>query len=159
MTIRAAYATEDIQKCIFKCINAMSGFSSRWTVILGWPNTDAFKKLAKPFIYVLDPVPVNKIFHQGGIPFRFYEMIIGIWDDRKTGGSEEINLMTSNILNNFEDSKTLHSTKFTVTLDSTYTDTTLHLRAISVLGITGPRDIATEDLKEFRKEFTILLKA
>jgi len=87
-------------------------------------------------------------------------MIIGAWDDRKTGGPEEINIIGSHLLSFFRQSKTLHTTQFDLTLRGvTTSDTTLSNQKVKVDGITSMRDIATEDIKEFRKEFEFSLTA
>ena len=89
-------------------------------------------------------------------------MIIGVWDDRKTGGPEEINLMSSRILELCNDPKAVNYTNtFTVTLGSdTYADTNLSSQNLYIEGISGPREInTTVDLMEFRREFSLVISA
>jgi len=86
-------------------------------------------------------------------------MIIGCWVDRKTGGLEELNIMNSRLFDLFDDSKTAHTTQFTVTTNAAHTDTTLLAQGVRVEGILGPRSIPVEDRKESRTEVTIYLIA
>lgn len=160
MAVRSNYLIEDTQKCIYSLLAGLESTTApwtRWDVVLGWPETDVFKKLTKPFLYVLPPTVQSWRRVQGGKSSPLMSMTIGAWDDRKTGGTEEINIVGSRILALFGDPQTVHTTTFTVTLDSVYTGTTLKNQGVYVDGIFGPREIATEDVKEFRTEFELYL--
>lgn len=161
--VRANYKIEDIQRCIKGLIAKLVAGTAPWTswqVVFGWPETDINNKLVKPTIYVLEPILIDQLFQQGGqTGLGLYEMIMGAWDDRYIGGTEEINIIGSRILNLFNDANTVHTTQFDVTLDSAYTNTTLITQGIRIVGIGGPRVIDTEDRKEFRREFDLRLKA
>lgn len=164
MAIRANYIIDDIQRCIFELFEYLCDNTSPWTdwqVCYGYPETDVFEQFTKPFIYVEAPAQVFTRSMQAGKPIRQWEMLIGVWDDRKTGGTEEINLMCSRILELFSDPKAVNYTNtFNVTIGTTsFTGTNLTTQNIYVIGIDGPRNLFTEDIKEFRREFTVTIKA
>ena len=162
MSVRSTYIIEDVQQCIYGLLSKLTSTTAPWTswsVVLGWPETDVFKKLEKPFIYVLDPLKIDAAWQQGGLSLGSYQILLGLWDDRKTGGTEEINIMSSRLLDLFGNPSSAHTTKFDVITDATYTNTTLKAQGVCIDEIRGPRNIATEDLKEFRREFTLVLRA
>jgi hypothetical protein len=68
-------------------------------------------------------------------------------------------IAASTILNLFENPQTVHGEQFTVTLDQEYANTTLVNMKVYVEGITGGRTIATDDIKQFRHEFTLTVRA
>jgi hypothetical protein len=108
----------------------------------------------------MPPVSVADWMQQGGgIPGTEWEMIIGCWDARLTGGPEEIQIIGSQLLALFNNPVTLNKTNtFNVTLGATtYTTTNLIDQGIETMSIRGPRPIDCEDLKEFRDEFIITL--
>jgi len=162
MSVRTDYIIEDCQKCFHTLISTLTGSTSpwtRWTAVLGYPETDMFTDFKKPLIYTMSPMQVDKQWQQGGLCIGFYEYIQGLWDDRKTGGVEEINIMSSNVLSLFQNPQSVGTTTFDITLDEAYEDTTLMAQGISVMNIIGPREIATENPKEFRREFSVLFRA
>jgi hypothetical protein len=163
MSLRAARKSTDIQQCFYQLLAAKSAATSpwtSWTVTLGWPEDDVYKRFSKPMIWVECPVSSGTIESQGAPPVERYSMIIGGWCDRKTGGEEEMNMITDTILNLFRDPKTLMSTStFNVTTSASYTGTTLTAQGVAVLGINGPRVISVEDPKEFRREFEVIILA
>lgn len=163
--MRATAVIEDVQRCVHACLAAITGAPwSRWDVILGWPEADATTgKFVKPPIYVMPPIVTDWRWIQGGKPGSRLRMILGAWDDRGTGGTEEINLIASRLLDFFTDPKVMNAQTFTITIGTTtYTGTTLIAQGIRVdtgagPGITGPRQIQSDDLKEFRYEFDLNL--
>ena len=164
MSIREKYKIDDIQKCIYalilKLTTATSPFTD-WAVVYGFPEAEIFDSFTKPFIYVEMPVATFRFDMQaGGKPNYAWEMIIGIWDDRKTGGSEEISIMASQLLALFNDPQTCMRTQFNVTLGTTtYTNTTLLAQGIGIVNISGPREILDNvAMKEFRQEFNLTLE-
>ena len=162
MTVAAAYRTNDIQLCIYELIDYLTENTApwtSWTAVLGWPETEVFKD-KDAFIYVLEPIKGGEIRQQGGLLLHRFELLFGGWVTKKDGGPEEINIMASAILNFFENPQTVHQQTFTVTLTdgTTQTDTTLVDEGIRVEDITGGRWIDTEDVKEYRKEYTLTLK-
>jgi hypothetical protein len=163
MSVRWNYAIDDIQSCVYSLLKKLATYDAPWTswyVVRGWPEADVFNNLENPFIFVEEPTFVDSRHLQGaGKPYRIFEMRIGLWDDRKTGGPEEINIMSSHLLGLFIDPNNCHTETFDVTLDVAYETTTLLNQGIKIKEIRGPRDIMTEDLKEFRKEFTLTLTA
>jgi len=159
--IRDEYILEDIQKVIVYLFKKMVANTwTRWEVVFGYPEQDVFEKFTKPFIYVLPPRESGEIQHQGGGHGRnFWELIIGLWDDRQTGGMEEINIQASKIHNFFKTPQTCHAQQFDVTIGSTsYANTTLSAQGIRIQSIQGPRELFTEDIKEFRREFTLIFR-
>lgn len=163
MSVRAGYEIEDIQRVVHAVIAAkITGGApwSSWTAILGWPESDVLNNLSKPVIYVEPPTMIARTVQQGAMSSGVWEMIVGCWDDRKTGGTQEINIIGSQLLNFFRDKKTSHdTTKITITLGSTtYTSKDLIDMGVNVISIVGPREIATTDLKEFRTEFILTIR-
>lgn len=161
MAVRSAYIIEDIQQCIYNVISKLTSTTApwtSWTAKLGYPEADVLDQLAKPIIYIMNPVAVNEQWQQGGLYVGFYEMTIGAWDDRKTGGPEEMNIIASALLNLFRNPSSCHAQQFNVVTDASYTNTTLITQGVRVDGIRGPREIATEEIKEFRFEFTLFLR-
>lgn len=162
MSVRAAYIILDIHKCIYELIDKLTTATSpwtRWKAVPEYPMEDILKQFAKPVIYIEKPVKIGLIQHQGGLPCGRYKMKLGAWDDRKTGGPEEIDIIDSAIQNLFDNHQTVHTTQFTVTLDQTYTNTTLITQGIRIEEIDGGREIATVDIKEFRIEHNLYLRA
>jgi len=161
MSVRDDYIIEDIQKVLVYLFKEMVATTwTRWGVVFGWPEQDVFEKFNKPFIYELTPQESGEIQQQGGGHGRnFWELIIGLWDDRQTGGIEEINIMSSKLHNFLKTPQICHTQQFDVTLgDTVYTNTTLSTQGLRVQSIQGPREIFTEDIKEFRREFTLIIR-
>lgn len=125
---------------------------------MGWPEADAItKKFVKPPVYVMPPKVVDWRWVQGGKPGKALRMIIGAWDDRGSGGTEEINIIGSRIADLFSDPQALNSQSFNVTLGSYTSGTTLIAQGINVMSIIGPRDLTdiVDGSKEFRIEFDL----
>ena len=158
--MRANYIVKDIQKILWSLFKSLSSPWTDWEIILDYPDQSVFEEFTKPFIYIEKPMIVNTREQQGGMRSHDWELIIGCWVDRKTGGPGEINIITSRLIALFDDPKTLGTTKFDVTLGATTTeDTTLVLQGIKFLNIMGPREIIKDtDLKEFRNEITITVR-
>ena len=162
MTVQANNIIEDLQQCIFSLVKDFTDGTApwtSWTPVLGYPETETFEQFTKPLIYIMAPVLTDTQWQQGGLYIGAYEGVIGAWDDRKTGGTEEINIISSRILWLFGNPNTAHATTFDVVTDATYTNTTLIAQGLRVEGIAGPREIATEEIKELRVEFTLSIIA
>lgn len=162
MAVQANKIFDDLQQCIYQLLKKLSTTTAPWTswsIVLSDAEGSQYGEFTKPFIYVNPPVLTDKLSQQGGRSLGFYEMIIGCWVDRKTGGLEELNIMNSRLFDLFDDSKTAHTTQFTVTTNAAHTDTTLLAQGVRVEGILGPRSIPVEDRKESRTEVTIYLIA
>ncbi len=163
MSIRRTYLIDDVQKCVFRLLRQLTGAESPWTswnVIEGYPEDRVFEEFDKPFIYVLKPVVTGAYRQQGGLPNYLMEMVIGMWDDRKTGGPEEINIIGSHLLELFMNPQSLYSKKFNVTLGTTsFTDTTLAAQGLRIKNIKGPKELKVKAVKEFRREFTLFLRS
>lgn len=158
--IRDDYIIEDIQKIMVYLIKKMiTDTWTRWEVIFGYPEQAIFEKFTKPFIYIMAPTEIDGRLQQGGRGRCHWEMTIGLWDDRQTGGSEEINIQGSKLHNFFKTSQTCHAKQFNVILGATtYTNTTLKAQGIRILNIKKLKgDIFTEDIKEFRNEYILTL--
>ena len=158
--IRVTNKITDTWKCINALLNNQSAPFTSWKIIKGWPESDVFTDFGSPFIFTESPIQIGyNTPHQGGERAEeFYEMKIGLWDDRKTGGVEEITIMSGRILNLFGNMDTVHSATFDVTLGSAFSNTTLLSQGVRIEDIKGPRNIATENPKEFRREFTLRLR-
>ena len=164
MTVRQNTIVTDIWKCVYALLNKLCSTTapwSSWDCIKGYPEADRFADFTKPFVYIEDPMPLSDVYFQQGASKakRQYSIMVGAWDDRKTGGIEEITIMTSRISDLFSDPYTVHTATFDVTLATAYSDTTLKAQGISVDGIGGPRKIETENQKEFRREFELRVTA
>jgi len=163
VSVRQTHIIEDCERCFEALFNAkISGGVpwSRWETYLGFPEEDVLSQLEKPVIYTESPKYIEEIKQQGGLGLGLYQMYFGAWDDRKTGGPEEINIISSYILQLFRNTKTLHTTTFSVTLGGTsYSGKTLTDMGIVVQGIRDTGEKATEDIKEFRHEYEIMFMA
>ncbi len=164
--IRSTHFIDDVQRCVHACLAAITSDPwSRWDVILGWPEADATTgKFPKPPVYVMPPKVIDFGWTQGGKPGKRLRMILGAWDDRGSGGTEEINIIGSRILDLFTDPAALNAQTFSVTLGTAITGTTLLAQGIGIdhdagPGIVGPRDLSdgTGSLKEFRHEYDLNL--
>jgi len=160
--IRDNYRQEDIQRCVYQMLNELTGSPwTDWEIILSYPETDVFEQFTKPFIYVEPPFKFEDYFQQGGRESTDWEMVIGSWDDNKTGSQEEINIISSHLDNLFMDAKRCNNTEtFTITLGSTeYADTDLITMGVRVLSVKNTREIAeNKDIKEFRRELTLEIR-
>lgn len=160
MSIREASKLEDIQRCVHGLIKKLETATapwSSWGLVFGYPETSVFENFTKPFIYIEAPTLVDGVFQQGGgKSCGVYTMLI---DDNKTGRDEEINIISSKILSLFRDPSTCHTTQFDVTLGSAYTNTTLIGQGIRVSDCKGPSIIDGMDIKEFRREFQLTIRA
>ena len=161
--IRATNKIVDIWKCVHAFLNKKRASApwSSWKIIKGWPESDVFTDLGSPFIFTESPIQIGYNTPQQGArrSEEFFEMKIGLWDDRKTGGIEEISILSGRVLDTFGDMYGVHTATFDVTLASAHTDTTLLEQGITIEDIRGPRNIATENPKEFRREFTLRIRA
>ena len=106
-------------------------------------------------IFIESPILVGNRFQQGakggGLLF---ELPIGAWTTRTIGGTEELNLISSRIINLVHDTS-VSKTAFNVTLASAHTDTTLIKQGIGLRTITGPYSADTGNIKDFRNDFVI----
>jgi len=164
MSVRQNTIVTDIWKCVHALLKKYCDNTapwSSWDCIKGYPEEERFADFTKPFIYTEDPFPVGDVYMQQGASKgkRLYSIIIGAWDDRKTGGIEEITIMTSRISDLFSDPYTVHTATFDVTLATAISDTTLKAQGIRVDAIGGPRKIEIENQKEFRREFELRVTA
>lgn len=157
---RTNYEINDIQRIIWTMLKAKTGaLWTSWEFIMGWPEASVFATFAKPFVYLMPPVLVETIRQQGGLPGSLWSMTVGAWDDQKTGGSEEITILGSQLLYLFRDPYTCHSQTFTIAIGgTTYTTLTLLDHGIHILSANGPREIATIDEKEYRIELTLTIR-
>lgn len=163
MAIRENYEVDDIQTLVYSLLLHLAGDTSPWTsweVIRGFPDVDVFDQFSKPFLYVLMPTTNYAYRHQGGkVGNKMWSLLIGAWDDRKTGGPEEIAIISSRMLGLFGDPQTAHTTTFNCTLGTTtYTNTTLIAQGLRITAVRGPRELFAENIKEFRAEFELELR-
>lgn len=156
--VRTNYEIEDCQQCFYNLIKRLTDTTAPWTSWepqLSYLEQRQDRKTAKPIIYIMTPSLGSQQWQQGGLSLGFYDIMIGVWDDRGKGGEEEINIICSHILGFFSNPQSCHTQQFTVTTDVANTNTNLVSMGIRVEEIVGPRSIATKDLKEFRREFII----
>ena len=161
--IRTNNKIVDSWKCIDALLNKYQSTSAPWTswkVIKGYPESNVFTDLGTPIIFTEPPVKTleGPSQHGGEKSQEYLDMRIGIWDDRKTGGIEEISIISGRILDLFGNFSTVHTATFDVTLGSAFSNTTLLNQGMRVEGITGPRSIETVNQKEFRNEFVLRLR-
>ena len=163
MSVRQATIIEDCERCFERLFSSLASDTapwSSWEVQIGFPDEDVLGRFDKPILYTESPVYVGEIRQMGGRGIGRYSMFFGAWDDRKTGSVEEINIMSSTILNFFRNRKAAHTQTFTITLGSTtYTDTTLCDMGIVVEDIQDMGSKATNEIKEFRHEYRLFFKA
>ena len=163
MSIRETHILNDVQDCFYELLSRLAADTSPWTdweIMRAFPQQDVNTDFAKPIIYIMKPVKSGEIGQQGGKPVFLWEMTVGVWIDRKAGNVDELGIMVSELLALFNDHNTCNKKTFAVILGKTeYSDTTLLNMGIQAAGVTGPRDAAESDLKEFRQEITIQLIA
>ena len=164
MAIRTTHQIDDIQTCIYTMLNSLTTSSpwSSWQVIRGYPETDVFERFTKPFIWVEAPYQTSITYQQGGLGTRNWELVIGVWADRSTGGNQEVAIMAGRLMYLLQDPQTVNrNTTFNLTLGGTsYTATYLSAQGVFVTGATGPRDInIITDIKEFRQEILVQIEA
>ena len=132
---------------------------SRWQIVRGYPNATILDNFSNLTIYVMAPTWFSPgIANQGAKKStNNWQITIGVWADKKTGGVEETLIATSRIMDFFGDVTKWAQTEFNVTLGSTaYTDTTLIDQGINIFDVSGPQEILNNvDTNEFRNEFTI----
>ena len=161
--IRTINKTVDIWKCIDAVMVKQKSAAPwlSWKIIKGWPESNVFTDLGSPFIFLESPIQIGYNTPQQGCnkTQEFFEMKIGLWDDRKTGGVEEISIMSGRILDFFGDMRKCHTATFNVAMGTAYTNTTLISQGVVIETVSGPRMIQTENPKEFRREFTLQLRA
>ena len=159
--IRQTHIENDIQRCVVQYLKSFQSASpwSRWNVIYGFPETDKFE-LQAVLIYVMKPkYNLNGIKSQGAqIDLGRWVMRVGIWNDRVSGGAEEIGIAESRLLYAFRHKSQFTST-FDVTTDAVYVATTLQAQGIQFESIEGPFEVLKNvDTNEFRYEFDVYLK-
>jgi hypothetical protein len=159
---RTGYEVDDIQSVLYavilKFVNNTAPWT-RWSVMRGYPETEYFATITKPFIYLDTPILTDDTYIQGGLGHGSWEMILGCWDTRDTGGIEEVQIMSSSLLSFFRNPQSCHTKVFDVTLGTTaYSNTTLKAQGIHIQNISGPRNIS-EAIKDFRQELTLFLRA
>jgi len=158
--IRAGYEIDDIQTVLVALLKANTSAPwSSWEVIRAWPDNEQFTKITKPIIYVDRPQFTESIIQQGGTPGTMWECDIGLWDDNRTGGSEEIGIMQSQLLAFFRARHTLHQKTFTVTLGTTtYTATTAWKQGLNIKSILPARTLDNDaENNNFRVEHGITI--
>jgi hypothetical protein len=149
-----------VYQFIAKLITGSAPWTS-WTVQKGWPESDVLKHFAKPIIYLDDPLLTEtKYWQMGGLFAYQVSVIVGCYNDRTTGGLEELGIICGHLVEKFLNPSGVRAVTFNVTLGATtFTATTLKGQEIRVQNISGPRGgITTDDLKEFRKELELTLK-
>jgi len=150
----------DIKECFVQMLDALSSPWSDWEIVSGWPDRTILQAAQKDVVYVLSPIKSGEMQNQGGLTRNYWDMVIGFWVTRDEGGPSEVDVFQSNVLNLFQNPQTVQGSQFTVEIASTtYTDTTLKEQGIYVTGISGPIEIPTEELNDFRIEFTVNLTA
>lgn len=164
MAIRSSYILTDVQECLYQFLSKLIVGSAPWTswaVQKGWPESDVLKHFSKPIIYIDAPLITDtKYWQMGGVPLFQVSTIIGCYNDRSTGGPEELEIISGHLVEKFLNPSGVLAVTFNVTLGATtYSSTTLGAQGIRIQNISGPRGgITADDLKEFRKELELTLK-
>jgi hypothetical protein len=158
--MRDAYIIDDIQNVILSYFKSLSAPWTSWELIADYPAAERFEVFTKPIIYFCAPTIESKNRQYGGKIGYNFNMIIGVWTDIVTGGPGELNVINSNFLSVFADSKTMNTGTFPVTFGATtYANQTLVLQGVKITNVDGPREIQMNtDLKEWRSELTIQIK-
>ena len=160
--VRQNNIENDLQDCIIQYLKSFQGSApwNRWEIVYGFPKEDVFE-LQKVFIYVLTPkYNANGIKIQGSqIDLGRWALRLGIWNDRISGGAEEIGIAESRLLYAFRHKSQARTATFDVTTDAAYTDTTLQDQGIQIERIEGPYEVLKNvQTNEFRSEFDVYLK-
>jgi len=159
--IRESQLYNDIQKVIVGLVQAKIDATapwSYWQINENWPTGDVFENFTTPFIYILPPEATKLNYRYGGGNYKYFTLTFGIWNNVKTGGPKENNIMASAILAFFGCGRTTHTQQFDVTLASAFTNTTLIAQGLRVTHIHDRGDMYTEDDDQFRKEFVLTLR-
>lgn len=152
--------TSDIQECIIKFLDSLASPWSDWDIVHAWRDLDLVQAESKALVYVEDPIMSGELIQAGGIARNNWSMIIGFWVTRDKGGPDEISIWSSNMISLFQNPQTIKNTQFTVVIaGTTYANTTLAEQGIGVVGIGSQRDIDTDDINEFRREFEVFILA
>jgi hypothetical protein len=157
---RTGYEILDIQKILVALLKANTSAPwSRWEVIHAWPADDVFDQITKPVIYIDLPDYAGDIKASGSLPGTQWECIVGLWDDNRTGGDEEIAVMKSQLLYFFRQKKDLHNKTFTVIIGgTTYTATDLLAQGLAIQAISPARTIDNDAVNNsFRVEYNLTI--
>ena len=156
--IRSNRKSIDSQKCLYEVIKKKCDNDAPWTSwspLLGYPESEIWDD-HDAIIYVLIPVKTDEKWVQGGLHFSSFNIKIGVWTTRRTGGEEEIQIISDELENLFTNPATLNAVTFNIVTDATYTGTTLSTQGLQIVGVVGTNPIATVDVKEFRRELTVM---
>ena len=158
MSVRQTHIIYDLVECFYQLFSKLKTESrpwNSWTVEKKWPEQEMFTDKSA-FLIIGEPIRVGSIDMHGGMGKAQWEMDVGMWITRKSGGDAEIKYMASALHSFFNNPNDCNTKQFTVSLGGTaYTDKTLLQMGIHINGIAGPENIPTEDLKEFRKQVTL----
>ena len=159
--IRETHLLDDIQKTLLTFFRKLSDTSpwDAWEYVEAYPLQEVLDQFEKPVIYFEKPFLVDKIAHQGGRAKRIWRCTIGAWDDRKTGGTEEINIISSQLFKIVEKKEEINDVAFNITLGlESYTGKKMSDMGIKLVELQGPREVFTKDKDEFRYEFDLYIK-
>jgi len=160
--MRPDHIINDIQTCfvaLFEQLQSDTVPFTNWQIVREYPETTVLDNMTDLFIYIKAPTLTSRRYHQGGKSGLDFEIIIGIHNDKITGGAEEHVIAESVILNLLNDSKAVHTKVFDVQLGNTvYQNQTLTLQGIRVMDISGPFRIVEKKEDEFKSEFRVRVK-
>ena len=159
--IRRDHIVDDIQTVLMALLAAKQSDApwSSWAVVRGFPNIEILETYSRPVVYVCAPEWMGQLLHAGGQPSWLWRVTVGAWDDRKTGGPRELNMIMSAMLDFFSDPQTCHTQRFDVRIGgAVYGGTTLPEVGVRVEAVEGPREMMTVDDGEFRAELAIVVR-
>jgi len=160
--MRADHILNDILNCfvtLFEQLQSDTPPFTDWQIVREYPAATVLDNMTALIIYIKAPVLAGRRRHQGGKCGLDFEIVIGIRNDKTTGGAEEHAVAASAMLNLINDSKAVHTKTFNVQFGNTvYPGQTLSLQGIRVLDITGPFRNVNVNEDEFNSEFRIRLQ-
>lgn len=126
------------------------------SIVRGWPTTLVRENRTKGLVYIEDPLRSPYMTQQGASKsLDHFSMIIGVFTDRESGGEQTAGLVTSYLLGILNDSATIEAKKFTVVLDTTYTNTNLEAQGVEIFEAIGPTPAYVEQPDHWRKEIEL----
>ena len=160
--MRSDHLINDILGCfvaLFEQLQSDTGPFTDWQIVREYPDSTVLENMTKPIIYIKSPVLTGRRYHLGGKSGPDFEIVIGIHNDKTTGGAVELAIAESAILNLLNDSKAVHTKTFNVQFgNAVYTGQTLTLQGIRIVDITGPFRKTDEREHEFNSEYRVRLQ-
>jgi len=161
--MRADHILYDMTSCfvaLFEQLQTDTTPFTDWQIVREYPAVTVLDNMTALIIFIKTPVLAGRRQFQGGKCGLDFEMVIGIHNDKTSGGVEEHSIAEGAVLNFLNDSKAVHTKTFNLQLGNTnYSEQTLTLQGIRIMNITGPFRNVDEKEDEFNSEFRIKLQS